>query len=88
MTRTLALELARFQINVNAVAPGLIETPMTKSMPEDARARLLRMQPTGKMGSVDGIAAAVTFLSSGDAQFINGQVLHVDGGKSCGLLSL
>ncbi len=88
LTRTLALELARFQINVNAVAPGLIETPMTRSMSEEARARLLRMQPTGKMGSVDDIAAAVTFLSSGDAQFINGQVLHVDGGKSCGLLSL
>lgn len=88
LTRTLALELARFQINVNAVAPGLIETPMTKSMPEDARARLLRMQPTGKMGSVDDIAAAVCFLSSGDAQFINGQIIHVDGGKSCGLLSL
>lgn len=88
LTRTLALELARFQINVNAVAPGLIETPMTKSMPEEARARLLRMQPTGKMGSVDDIAAAVTFLASADAQFINGQILHVDGGKSCGLLSL
>ncbi|MCK5425334.1 MAG: SDR family oxidoreductase, partial [Emcibacter sp.] len=44
--------------------------------------------PTGKMGSVDDIAAAVCFLSSGDAQFINGQVIHVDGGKSCGLLSL
>ncbi len=88
LTRTLALELARFQINVNAVAPGLIETPMTKSMPEEALARLLRMQPTGKMGSVDDIAAAVCFLGSGDAQFINGQILHVDGGKSCGLLSL
>ncbi|MCK5424370.1 MAG: 3-oxoacyl-ACP reductase FabG [Emcibacter sp.] len=88
LTRTLALELARFQINVNAVAPGLIGTPMTKSMPEEALARLLRMQPTGKMGSVDDIAAAVCFLSSGDAQFINGQVIHVDGGKSCGLLSL
>ncbi|NOZ42630.1 MAG: SDR family NAD(P)-dependent oxidoreductase, partial [Alphaproteobacteria bacterium] len=48
LTRTLALELARFQINVNAVAPGLIESPMTRSMPEEARARLLRMQPTGK----------------------------------------
>lgn len=88
LTRTLALELARFQINVNAVAPGLIETPMTKNMPEDALARLLRMQPTGKMGSVDDIAAAVCFLSSADAQFINGQIIHVDGGKSCGLLSL
>ncbi|MBL4720998.1 MAG: SDR family oxidoreductase, partial [Alphaproteobacteria bacterium] len=88
LTRTLALELARFQINVNAVAPGLIETPMTLGMPDEARERLLRMQPTGKMGSIDDIAAAVCFLASGDAQFINGQILHVDGGKSCGLLSL
>jgi len=88
LTRTLALEFARFQINVNAVAPGLINTPMTQGMPDAARERLLRMQPTGKMGTVDDIAAAVNFLASNDSQFITGQVLHVDGGKSCGLLSL
>ncbi|ORJ59250.1 SDR family NAD(P)-dependent oxidoreductase [Geothermobacter hydrogeniphilus] len=88
LTRTLALEFARFQINVNAVAPGLIDTPMSQSMPEEARARLIRMQPTGKMGKVEDIAAAVAFLASDDAVFITGQVLHVDGGKSCGLLSL
>jgi len=88
LTRTLALEFARYQINVNAVAPGLIDTPMTQGMPEASRDRLLRMQPTGKMGSVDDIAAAVSFLASNDAQFITGQIIHVDGGKSCGLLSL
>ncbi len=88
LTRTLALEFARYQINVNAVAPGLIDTPMTRGMPEKSRERLLRMQPTGKMGTVDDIAAAVSFLASSDARFITGQVLHVDGGKSCGLLSL
>lgn len=88
LTRTLALEFARYQINVNAVAPGLIDTPMTQGMPEKSLERLLRMQPTGKMGSVDDIAAAVSFLVSGEARFITGQVLHVDGGKSCGLLSL
>ncbi len=88
LTRTLALEFARYQINVNGVAPGLINTPMTQGMPETARARLLRMQPTGKMGCVEDIAAAVTFLASDQSQFINGQILHVDGGKSCGLLSL
>ncbi len=88
LTRTLALEFARYQINVNAVAPGLIDTAMTQSMPDSARERLLRMQPTGKMGSVEDIAAAVRFLASDEAQFITGQVLHVDGGKSCGLLSL
>ncbi|MBI4403171.1 MAG: SDR family oxidoreductase, partial [Deltaproteobacteria bacterium] len=88
LTRTLALEFGRFQINVNAVAPGLIDTPMTQSMSEKARERLLRMQPTGKMGTVEDIAAAVEFLASDDANFITGQVLHVDGGKSCGILSL
>jgi len=88
LTRTLALEFARYQINVNAVAPGLIDTPMTQAMPEKSRERLLKMQPTGKMGRVDDIAAAVKFLASDESQFITGQILHVDGGKSCGLLSL
>lgn len=88
LTRSLALEFARFQVNVNAVAPGAIESPMTQSMPTEARERLIRMQPTGKMGKVEDIAAAVAFLASDDAEFITGQVLHVDGGKSCGLLSL
>ncbi len=88
LTRSLALEFARFQINVNAVAPGAIDSPMTQGMPTDARERLIRMQPTGKMGKVEDISAAVAFLASNDAEFITGQVLHVDGGKSCGLLSL
>jgi len=88
LTRSLALEFARFQINVNAVAPGAIDSPMTRGMTDEGRERLIRMQPTGKMGKVEDIAAAVAFLASGDAEFITGQVLHVDGGKSCGLLSL
>ncbi len=88
LTRSLALEFARFQINVNAVAPGVIDTPMTQGMPAEGRERLIRMQPTGKMGKVEDVAAAVAFLASEDAEFITGQVLHVDGGKSCGLLSL
>jgi len=88
LTRSLALEFARFQINVNAVAPGVIDSPMTQGMPPEALERLIRMQPTGKMGKVEDVAAAVAFLASDDAVFITGQVLHVDGGKSCGLLSL
>jgi NAD(P)-dependent dehydrogenase (short-subunit alcohol dehydrogenase family) len=88
LTRSLALEFARFQINVNAVAPGAIDSPMTQGLPAEARERLIRMQPTGKMGKVEDIAAAVDFLASDGAEFITGQVLHVDGGKSCGLLSL
>lgn len=88
LTRSLALEFARFQINVNAVAPGAIDTPMTRELSDEARTRLIRMQPTGRMGKEEDIAAAVAFLASAEADFITGQVLHVDGGKSCGLLSL
>ncbi len=88
LTRSLALEFARFQVNVNAVAPGAIDSPMTQGLTQEARERLIRMQPTGKMGRVEDIAAAVAFLASEDAEFITGQVLHVDGGKSVGLLSL
>jgi NAD(P)-dependent dehydrogenase (short-subunit alcohol dehydrogenase family) len=88
LTRSLALEFARFQVNVNAVAPGAIDSPMTQNLLPEARERLIRMQPTGKMGKVEDISAAVAFLASEDAEFITGQVLHVDGGKSCGLLSL
>jgi len=88
LTRTLALELARDHINVNAVAPGFIDTPMTQKLPDHVKERLLRMQPTGQMGAVEDIAAAVAFLASERARFITGQVLHVDGGKSCGLLAL
>lgn len=88
LTRTLALEWARYQINVNAVAPGLIDTPMTRALSKEVLARLLRLQPTGKTGTSQDIANAVAFLASDKANFITGQVLHVDGGKSCGLLSL
>ncbi len=88
LTRTLALELARFQIQVNGVSPGLIDTPMTRGLAEKVRKRLMALQPTGKMGTPEDIAAAVCFLASDHAEFITGQILHVDGGKSCGILGL
>lgn len=88
LTRTLSLELARYGINVNAVAPGLIDTPMTRGLPEKVREKLLKMQPGGKIGKPEDIAAAVNFLVSDEAGYITGQVIHVDGGKSCGILFL
>lgn len=88
LTRTLALELARHGVRVNAVAPGLINTPLVRDLPEEVRQRLIRAQPGGRMGTPQEVADAVCFLASDRASFITGQVLHVDGGKSCGLLSL
>jgi len=88
LTRTLALELAKQGINVNAVSPGPIDSPMTQKLTATARDRLIRNQPMGIMGKADDIANAVCFLASDKAGFITGQVLHVDGGKSCGSTSL
>lgn len=85
LTRTLALELAKYGVNVNGVSPGLVDTPMTRKLPEKVRDRLIQSQPTKHMGTVDDIANAVCFLVSDAAAFVTGQILHVDGGKSCGL---
>jgi len=88
LTRTLALELARYRVNVNGVAPGFIDTPLTRSLPDEVKERRVKMQPIRRAGSVDDVAAAVCFLASDLAGFVTGQILHVDGGKSCGRLSL
>lgn len=84
LTRVLALELAKSNVTVNAIAPGFIDTPMTRSLPPETFQKLVDMQPNKKPGSPEDIAAAVAFLASDEAGFINGQVLHVDGGRSIG----
>jgi len=84
LTRALALELAKYQITVNAVAPGLIDTALTRNLPDHVREKLINAQPTKRMGAPEDIAEAVSFLVSEKAAFITGQVYHVDGGKSIG----
>ena len=84
LTRVLALELARSNVTVNAVSPGLIDTEMTRSMPPEIFESFVQKQPGKKPGKPQDIASAVTFLASEDSQFINGQILQVDGGKSIG----
>lgn len=84
LTRVLALELARFNVTVNAIAPGLIDTPMTQSLPRETLEKLVAAQPGKRAGKPEDIANAVAFLASADAGFITGQVLHVDGGRSIG----
>ncbi|MGW2384251.1 SDR family oxidoreductase [Streptomyces sp. NPDC001658] len=84
MTRTLALEGARHGITANAIAPGLIETPMLASMNGPARDRLTHKIPMRHTGRPEDIAEAAAFLASEAAGYITGVVLDVDGGISIG----
>ncbi len=84
LTRVLALELGKYGVLVNAIAPGLIDTPLTQKLPEDVQEKLVEAQPTKSMGQPEDIANAVAFLSSEETQFITGQTIYVDGGKSIG----
>ncbi len=84
LTRVLALELGKYNVNVNAVAPGLIDTPMTQSLSKEVMQNLINAQPTKKVGQPEDIANAVSFLVSEKSNFITGQIIHVDGGRSIG----
>lgn len=84
LTRTLAIELARYGVNVNAVAPGFVETPMTAGMPQEARERMIASIPLGRTGRVQDIANVVTFLASEGASYVTGQLIYVCGGRSLG----
>ena len=83
-TRALAMEVIKRGILVNAVAPGLIDTPILRGLSPDRLQAQLALQPTGKAGRPEDIANAVSFLASPRTDFITGQVLFVDGGKSLG----
>ncbi len=78
-TKALAQEIARKGVTVNSVAPGFIETEMTAQMTEKAVEGMLSKIPAGRMGKPEDIAAAVRFLASDDASYINGTTIHVNG---------
>ncbi|OFY88629.1 MAG: hypothetical protein A3K10_16780 [Bacteroidetes bacterium RIFCSPLOWO2_12_FULL_31_6] len=84
LTRVLALELGTYGVLVNAIAPGLIDTPLTQKLPLDVQEKLIQAQPTKSMGKPEDIANAVAFLCDEKTQFITGQTIYVDGGKSIG----
>ena len=80
LTRTVAKEVASRNIQVNAVAPGFIETAMTETLSEDLKKTAVKEIPAGRMGTPEDVAGAVVFLCSPAADYITGQVLTVDGG--------
>jgi 3-oxoacyl-[acyl-carrier protein] reductase len=79
-TKSLAREIASRGITVNAVAPGFIDTDMTRTLNEEQRTALTAQVPMARLGSVDDIAAAVLFLCGPGAGYITGETLHVNGG--------
>jgi len=82
MTKTIARELAKKNVTANCVAPGFIETEMTKKLPEPVIEAAKQLIPLRRVGTVDDVAKAVAFLTSDAAAYITGQVLCIDGGMA------
>jgi len=80
LTRSLARELGSRNVTVNAVAPGFIDTDMTRDLPEQAKALLTERIPLGRLGTPEDVASVVRFLASDAAGYVTGQVIHVNGG--------
>jgi 3-oxoacyl-[acyl-carrier protein] reductase len=79
-SKSLAREVGSRNITVNCVAPGFIDTDMTKGLPEEQKSALLAHVPLGRFGQAEEVAAAVTFLASAGAAYVTGNSLHVNGG--------
>jgi NAD(P)-dependent dehydrogenase (short-subunit alcohol dehydrogenase family) len=84
LARSLALELARHGVTVNVVAPGFIDTLMTRALPQAARERALLRTPLGRAGTAEEVGAFVRYLCSDAAAFITGAVVPIDGGQLVG----
>ena len=79
-SRALARELGSRSVTVNCVAPGFIDTDMTRELPEEQRAMLLQQIPLGRLGQAEEIASLVSFLCSPSAAYISGETVHINGG--------
>ena len=82
MTKSLAKEVGSRNITVNAIAPGFIDTDMTKILSDDQKKKILSQIPLNKFGNVEDIANVALFLGSENSNYITGQVIHVDGGMA------
>ena len=84
LTKVAARELARQRITVNAIAPGFIDTDMSRTMPEEVTKHFVEQIPLGRIGTVEDVVDAALFLCSPYADYITGQVIHVNGGFHMG----
>jgi len=80
LTKSVAKEVSSRNINVNAIAPGFIETKMTQVLPQDVKNAMLKQIPLGRFGKPEDVARLVLFLVSDDSSYITGQVIQIDGG--------
>ncbi len=83
-TKSLAKRLAKYGILVNAIAPGVIDTPMTAPWPDEVKKSFIQKIPLSRLGRPDEVAKVAVFLASDDSNYITGQVINVDGGISIG----
>jgi NAD(P)-dependent dehydrogenase (short-subunit alcohol dehydrogenase family) len=84
LTRTLALEMARYGITANCIAPALVDTPLFRGLKEEVQQRLIKTIPARRIGTPEDIGNAALFLASDESSYVTGQTLYVCGGRSVG----